>query len=243
MKTMIKKIFLACLSVTMLVGFQSCNDDDGYSLGDFWISYATVVREGNTYSLKLDSGQKLWVGAGWINYNSVDGQRVVADYTILGDNYNGYDHIVKVNYLYEILTKNVEFVKSEEDDKKFGNDGIPSVNEMWVSNDYLNIKFTYRLPSEAKAHKVSLVENQLKESPDDSSIYLEFRYNTYNNNSSYVSNSMASFNLNTIDLSGKTGIKILWKNEKGEESTIDVPLKNIDNKKIDVESDKKANLE
>ena len=223
MRTFIRNLFLICI---IAVSMQGCNDE-GYSLGDFHVSYATIVRESSsTYTLRLDSGEKLWIGAGYLNYPGVEGQRVIADFTLLGDEYEGYDHIVKVNNLYEILTKPIEEINTEEEDIEFGNDGLPSINKMWLGGGYLNVKFTHILPIK-ELHRVSIVQNKLIEYPDDEYIYLEFRYNTYNDLSDYILNSIASFNLNNIDLKEKKGLKISWLDHKNVEHIEELELTNI----------------
>ena len=47
--------FLAVMGVT----FQSCDDDDGYSLGDVAVDWATVnVKGAHVYDLQVTDGDK-----------------------------------------------------------------------------------------------------------------------------------------------------------------------------------------
>ncbi|WP_025069501.1 hypothetical protein [Bacteroides propionicifaciens] len=217
MKKIITRIILSCLVIMSVSSLQSCNDD-GYSLGDFYLSYATVKRGTNTYYLQLDSGDKLWVAAGYLGYNGVDGQRVIADYTILSDKQGEFAHYVKVNNLWNILTKNIEKVETEKQDEEFGNNKLFGINEMWFGGGYININFSFFLPQVNRQHRISLVENLLNDQySDDGYLYLELRYNSYNNESDYVGKDMVSFNTNNVNLEGKKGFKIIWKNAEDEE--------------------------
>ena len=82
----------------MLPALQSCDDNDGYSLGDIAVDWATVrVVGGDTYSLNADRWGTLWPAATAIPfYKPIDGQRVITYFNPLYDNYEGYDHAVKV---------------------------------------------------------------------------------------------------------------------------------------------------
>lgn len=223
MKKMIKILVLMLLVATPF-SLQSC-DNDGYSLGDFVVSFATVKRVTNSYYLEADTGEKLWVSAGYLGYRGLDGQRVIANYTILSDSDGEFDHYVKVNALTEILTKNTEEVKTENDDKEFGKDNLYRLNDLWFSRGYLNVDFTYILPKTNEKHRISMVQNSLKENPDDGYIHLELRYNMYNNMSSYIANGLVSFSTKSIDTTNKNGFKIMWKNRDGKEELVTLDFK------------------
>lgn len=234
MKKIITRIILSCLVIISASSLQSCNDD-GYSLGDFSLSYATVKRGTNTYYLQLDSGDKLWVAAGYLGYNGVDGQRVIANYTILSDKQGEYAHYVKVNDLWNILTKNIEKVETEKQDQDFGNDNLFALNEIWLGGGYINIDFKFFLPQNNRQHRISLVQNLLNEEyPDDGYLYLELRYNSFDNESDYVGKDMVCFNTNNVSLEGKKGFKIIWKNAKGEENIEVLDVKEV--KPVDPEN-------
>ena len=71
-------LFMAiCLAV--MPALQSCDDNDGYSLGDFTPPlWATVRVTGNAFYLNCDVWGTLWpvnTDIGW--YDAVDGQRVI----------------------------------------------------------------------------------------------------------------------------------------------------------------------
>ena len=101
----------------MLPALQSCDDNDGYSLGDIAVDWATVrVVGGDTYSLNADRWGTLWPAATAIPfYKPIDGQRVITYFNPLYDNYEGYDHAVKVEHNYNVLTKQVEDLTAENE--------------------------------------------------------------------------------------------------------------------------------
>jgi len=72
-----------------LLVFNSClSDDDDYSLGNYWISIATVEPlTDNNYSLILDDGTKLWPAAtNYPGYSPKDDQRALVNYRLTNIN-------------------------------------------------------------------------------------------------------------------------------------------------------------
>lgn len=192
-----KRVYLYLL--TLLVVFtpmiQSC--DDGYDLGNFTVRMATVrVVGGSTYYLEIDNGKKLWPAATNVSwYKPIEGQRVLADFTLLSDKYENYDHMIRVNYLWDVLTKRVEDLTAESEDV-FGNDPV-DIEDMWIGGDYLNVRFRFRIPHE-KRHRVSLIRNTTVENPDDGYIHLEYRYDNQDDESDYMRRSYVSFHLGDL---------------------------------------------
>lgn len=178
----IKLLWMAMLTL-MLPALQSCDDNDGYSLGDIAVDWATVrVVGGDTYSLNADRWGTLWPAATAIPfYKPIDGQRVITYFNPLYDNYEGYDHAVKVEHNYNVLTKQVEDLTAENE-SEFGNDPVwVNKDMMWIGGGYLNVIFRQNLPVKEK-HLVSLVRDMratAAEGEDDGYIHLELRYKTY----------------------------------------------------------------
>ncbi|NDV65549.1 NigD-like protein [Bacteroides sp. 224] len=202
-------LYLLGLLLMLIPAIQSCGDD-GYSLGEFEIRMATVrVVGGSTYYLETDNEKTLWPVAteiGW--YKPVDGQRVIANVTVLSDQYDKYDHAIRVNFLTNILTKNVEEL-TEENQEGFGNDPA-DIRDIWIGGHYLNVEFVFNLPKYQK-HRVSLVKNTLAEDPEDGYIHLEYRYNDQDDVSGVFRYSMVSFNLSEYindEATSYKGIKI-----------------------------------
>lgn len=195
-----KKLNLYLITIIMLAipMLQSC-DDDGYSLDGFVFRMATMrVENGDTYYLEIDNGQKLWPAATKIPwYKPVDGQRVWADFTLLSDAIpnTDFDHAIRVNYLFNVLTKTVEELTADNEEE-IGNDPA-YIEDIWVSGNYLNVLFAIHIPVRG-LHRVSLVENTLNEAPlidEDRYICLEYRFNKADDVYTNARFSYVSFNL------------------------------------------------
>lgn len=163
-------VLLLCLALSPV--FQSCDDGDGYSIGDFTPPlWATVRVGGGAFYLDCDVWGTLWpvnTDMGW--YTPVDGQRVITYFNPLWDNYEGYDHAVKILGIQNVLTKQVETL-TPETDEEFGNDSVTIYQgDISISGGYMNIIFLQNLPAKEK-HRISLVRPQ-----DDAELYGEDGY-------------------------------------------------------------------
>lgn len=215
MKT--KKILIyASLLIIILNSSFACSDSDGYSLDDFRISIATVVSEGDmTYSLLLDNGDKLWPAATDVYYRPKMNQRVFVNYTLVSGAMQGYDHYIKVNDIWDILTKPViELTEANAD--SIGNDSV-RVNDLWISNDYLNTAFSFNYNG-VKPHAINMVQNRMKTEGDAVVLELELRHNSYNSKGNTLFNGFACFDLSPFRVEGEDSIpiKVIVKDFDGE---------------------------
>lgn len=205
-KSMVKYI---ALIIVVLSSAFACNDNDGYSLGDFRISIATVVPESSqTYSLLLDNGNKLWPAATDVYYRPQLNQRVFVNYTILSDKIDDYDHYIKVNDIWNVLTKSVIELNAENADS-IGNDPV-QVNEFWIGDNYLNVSFSFNYGG-IKPHAINMVQNKMDGNPDTDQLELEFRHNSYNSPRSTLYDGFACFDLRPFRVEGKDSIPIFIK--------------------------------
>ncbi|MGL5318326.1 MAG: hypothetical protein ACRC9Q_06495 [Bacteroidales bacterium] len=171
-----KSLLILMMAILSLSVFISC-DDDGYSLGEFQISPATVkVISPGSYYLQLDNGEKLWPAAQEFHYNPTSDTRVWANFTLLSDEQDGYDHYVKVNALSKILTKDaIEITNAQED--SVGNNKA-RIRDVWFAEKYISIVFAcYSRPG--AVHLLNLVHNKDTQYPQDGKVYLEFRQNNF----------------------------------------------------------------
>ncbi len=210
-------VLLLCTSM-----FTSCDNNDGYSLGDIGSSWATVkIIQGDTYYLESDRYGSLWIAADaarW--YKPVNGQRVVSYFNPLADNYDKYDMAIKLDAIYPILTKGIVEL-TPKNEKDLGNDPIVIFkNNLWISGGYLNIIFRQNTPYDKK-HFINLVSTTTSEE-DTEYIHLQLRYNTYNDLSGYWQNGAVSFNLNTLNFEGKKGIILKINSEQNGETDIQI---------------------
>ena len=112
--------------------FQSCDDSDGYSIGDIAVDWATVeAKDSHTYSLTGDTWGTLWPAASAFPWSPEDGERVVIVFNPLYDDFQGYDCAIKIEGIRSILTKDVEEL-TEENDAELGNDPIYIEKEEYV---------------------------------------------------------------------------------------------------------------
>lgn len=182
--------------IVSLLALISCNTKDEFSLGKFRIEIATVITEGSgSYSLLLDNGKSLWPAASDVRYMPKNSQRVFVNYTLLSNEYNGYDHLVKINDIWNILTKNIIDLTTENADS-IGNDPI-GVNGMWIGNHFLNIDFMFNFGG-IKPHAINLVHNTTTTNTDEEIIELEFRHNSYESTSKRLIEGLVSFNLKPL---------------------------------------------
>ena len=145
-----KKLNLLLLAFLVVMGvtLQSCDDSDGYSLGDVAVDWATVnVKGAHVYDFTGDRWGQIWPATtDYFWYSPIDGQRVILYFNPLYDNYpEGYDCSVKVLNIKEILTKPIEELTAENEEA-FGNDPVDIFEgNMWISGGYLNIIFNQNM--------------------------------------------------------------------------------------------------
>lgn len=190
MKKLASRIIILLTGILLLI--PSC-DDNGRSLGDFYISIATVVPEGNNaYSFILDNGKTLWPAAGNVRYSPNYNQRVFINFTILYDNMGKYDYGVKVNEIWNILTKPVIELNAENKDS-IGNDPI-IIKDIWVGGDYLNVSFLFNYGG-VRPHAVNLVENTMAQDETSDKVALEFRHNSFGSTQTRLTEGFVCFDL------------------------------------------------
>ncbi len=184
----------------------SCQENTGYSLGDFRIGIATIKAESdNSYSLLLDNGQHLWPAASDVHHSYKNKQRVFINYTILSDRQNGYDHYVKVNDMWPILTKQIVELNSDNE-LEIGNDPI-QVNAAWIGGDFLNIDFMFNYGGK-RPHYINLVKNVLSPAGAPNVVELEFRHNAYNSTQSRLHEGFVCFDLSPLRSDFSDSVKI-----------------------------------
>ena len=191
------KFILGMLLLVLTPVWQSCDDDDGYSLGDIGADWATVkTTGGGGYYLEGDSWGIIYPVATSIPwYRPVHGQRVISFFNPLGDMKDKKGVQVKMEGIYELLTKGVEEL-TEENEEAFGDDPIAIIKGgIWLGGKHLNLVFIQDLPSKKK-HRISLVQDKkVAEPSEDGYIHLQLRYNTYEDVTNLQGRGRVSFSL------------------------------------------------
>lgn len=194
--------------IVILCSAFAC-EDEGYSLSDFRINIATVIPDGEqSYYLVLDNGEKLLPISTDVLYNPRENQRVFVNYTLLSDNNNGYDHQIKINDIWNILTKPVINLTDQEADN-IGNDPI-QINEFWIGDDYLNASFSFNY-GHVKPHAINLVQNEIAKSQYNDVLELEFRHNSYNSQYNSLFDGFVCFDLKPFRKENRDSIPIIIK--------------------------------
>lgn len=208
------------VSAGILLSTISC-DDNSNSLGNFGIDIATVIPDGeNGYSLLLDNGKHLWPAASTVKYSPAFNQRVFLNYTILSDAQSGYDHYIKVNDIWNILTKQAIDLTTQNQDS-IGNDPVKA-NAIWVGGDYLNVSFMFNYGG-VKPHAINLVKNSLSSEASSDATGLEFRHNAYHSAVTKLYEGFACFDLKPFRVNDADSVQLSIK-VKGwnEDTTYDV---------------------
>jgi hypothetical protein len=190
-----KKILFGIFILSLIT---SCNIEENNSMDRNWISIATVENPtlSSSFHFLLDNGDRLFSKTtNLLNYHPKDGQRIIANYTILSntDENNSHNYDVKLNDVYEILTKGVLKIKPQQQDS-IGNNQI-EIKNIWIGSNYLNVEFAYL--GLDKTHYINLVSDSTK-TYSDNKIHLEFRHNANSDSPSYSKWGMASFDLRSL---------------------------------------------
>lgn len=222
-------ILVAVLSTVLL---SSCNSDDGYSLGNFQVSFATVRttdggEHGKWFYLETTS-EKLWIAAPLsVSRIPEDGQRVIANYTLLSDKQGEFDHYIRLNNMRLLETDDVKVLNIGGEDK-YGQDKLGYIDDktpfggISLDGNYVNVAYT-RFAYNQKRHELSLIQNLNKthmEGDDAEFIHLELRYNAFGDVLKEYIIGRASFDIKELltpeVLSTKKGVVIHRTNLEGK---------------------------
>jgi len=230
MKKICINLFTLFMCLTTIT-FTSC-DDDGYDLGKFVVSLATVNpidEQHGTYYLTMDDGTTLWPAASNVYYRPKNDQRVIVNFTLLSDSLTGYDHYVKINALQEILTKKVVDL-TLENEAEIGNDPV-KILDLWVGDNYLNIHYGINVGGD-QMHTLNLVQNKIDAETEGNAIVLELRHNANDDPQRYGSNGYVAFDLKKFQEGDLESVDFIIKNldfnEETKEYKITYKYKNVD---------------
>jgi len=197
-----------------MVSLASCdwNDDDGYSLNDFWVDFGLVESGDNGVGFKIhvDDGYAIIpVNADQINYEKYTNDvRVIANYTVIGDVVTEGDEEVyyaKINSLEKVLYKGVFDITPEKEDS-IGNDPI-HVKNVWKVGHMLNFHLHYWGASEI--HYINLVKEAGEITEDDLPLELELRHNNRDDNKYYQMSAYVTFDLRSIEVEGRDSVNYI----------------------------------
>ena len=201
----------------------SCSNDDGYSLGDFWVTTGTIVKTtDDSFHVVTDGGDALWPSASNVSPGKLeDGMRVLVNYTILGDANDSevYDYYVKVNGVNELLTKpifNFDESTSVEVKDSIGNDPV-TITDTWFTNEYLNLQFEYG-GGPGFVHFINLVKDTEDLETENGEIILELKHNKNGDPYNNLQWGIASIDISELMVDGQNSVDIFVRslNKEGE---------------------------
>lgn len=216
MKKRIFGIFSGLLII--LVTVTGCLDDnDGYSLNKMWVGFGMLEQINSdpvAYKIKMDNGDILSpVSSGyvlpWYYYGSNDpesrlktGDRILINYTILGDDVNDEgeteQYFVKVNSVKKVLLKGILDI-TEENQDSIGNDPLV-VRDCWMTDSLLNFEIKYW--GRYEIHYINLVKQPGELSAGSQPIELELRHNDNGDVEDIPHAAYVSFHLNELQIEG-----------------------------------------
>ena len=204
--------------VIAVLTVASCNKKDEHSLGEFHIDIATVIPVGERgYLLMLDNGKQLWPAATDVFYLPTENRRVFVNYTTLSDEQGGYDHYVKVNDIWDILTKKI-IEQTPQNVDSIGDDPV-TINDAWVGNDYLNIDFMFNYGG-VRPHAINLVIDSLHPDVTPDTLELEFRHNAYGSLSPRLYEGFVCFDLKPLQRTDTDSVQLTIKAKEGNGAKI-----------------------
>ena len=105
-------LFLMLSCVAMAFTFQSCDESEGYSIGDVTApQWETVRVTGDSFYLNSDIWGTLFpITGNLFSYQAVDGQIVITQFNPLYDDFYGYDHAVQIWRICYVLPKGIAMV-------------------------------------------------------------------------------------------------------------------------------------
>ena len=196
-----------------LLLLTACNKDrDSYYIG---VSYGNIVGNADSYHIVIDEGATLYVVENASSGMEVqDGQRVMANYTILDRVETVYN--VRLNFLYNILTKSPVYLSqlTSEQIAELGNDPV-NVRAMNFGGKYLNANIEVLRKDPSLAHFINLVVDEQRS--DDQTVYLTLRHNAYGDPTSLAASQRVSFDLSELVPEGKQQITVCveWTDYQG----------------------------
>jgi hypothetical protein len=217
-----KNLLIIAIILGVAIVLPAC-DNSGYSLNHHWITIATVQPVGqNAFALRLDNGKLLWPAASAVRYSPRENQRVFLNYTILSGRHGEFDHLIRINDIWNILTKQVIELNAQNADS-IGNDPV-RINRMWAGGDFLNVSFSFHWGG-TRPHAINLVKNTMNEgTSEDGVIELEFRHNAFGNtNTRFPRDGFVCFDLRPFQVEGQEEVRLAIRvNEPAGERVIDV---------------------
>lgn len=205
-----KKSILFILVLTIV--FACSKDQDKYEIYYKSLGVYEITGDGDAdFRINLDNGSILIPGeiAGDLNKYD-DGERVITYYSKLTEPdqpEEGQELNSAIHYINDILTKDVISI-TEENADSLGNDAIHVHEEdIWISNNFLNIYFSYFGANQV--HFINMVKYPNDSVDAEGRLMMEFRHNSNNDYPSYAYDGLVSFDMNSLYEEGIDSLPIV----------------------------------
>lgn len=218
------KKYLVGVLIGFLFVFAGCIDEDGYSLSNMWVGFGILQETGSDpaeYKIIMDNGDVLVPIASnyyhpWYYYGEDDshsimenGDRVLINYTVLGDDTNDageiVEYFIKVNSVKKILMKGILDITHDNRDS-IGNDPV-IVTDCWMTDSLLNFKIKYWGLNEI--HFINLVKQPGVLSESSQPIELELRHNKNGDSEDIPFAAYVSFQLSELEIAGLDSVQFI----------------------------------
>jgi hypothetical protein len=172
--------------IAVLLVFVSGCDNESARMDDFKVDFATVLRSSASltnhtpFHLQLDNGQIL-TPVNRHDYAGGHGQRVIINYTPLGENE------IRIRAISDIFTGNI---RTEGFSEQLVQEPV-RIQSVWVGGEHLNM--ILEVQRHSVPHSVALFRD-----PDSPSIDLHFSYSRNNDPSGSLRMLHLSFRLGTL---------------------------------------------
>lgn len=219
-----RRLFFSVTLFAIIVwGLTSCSESNNIEVEKYLRNLATINEiEKKTSNFTLDDGTRLWVVEPIeLNLESTN-KRTLVDYIILSTSQDGYDCVVKLNGYYEVPTRDIVYIKTDNTEEldAIGNDPIKIIS-LWLGGGYLNVHFEFSTAGKIK-HRLNLIESNLYRTIGDDPVKLEIRHNQMEDPKNYPQKGYICFNLAPYENTKKEQIKfdIRWLDNNGQEKSL-----------------------
>ncbi len=217
-----KFVFLLLAGLSFMVTGCLFEDDEGYSLDKMWLGFGMVEQVNSDpleYRITMDNGDVLlpvvagygrpWYYMGTNDPNSrlKTGDRILVNYTILGDHSGDNDDVsqyyIRVNSVKKILLKQIVDITPENEDS-IGNDPLV-VKKAWMKDGLLNFEIKYW--GRYEVHYINLVKEPGELTPASQPVQLELRHNDNGDLQDIPYSAHVSFNMENIMIQGLDSVR------------------------------------
>lgn len=215
-----KRLLKIGLIALIVFGLNGCDDffddDDGYSLGDFWVGFGIIHfndEDETNFTVEMDNGAVLIPVTHYHAWKLDNHDRVLINYTILGDKEitgEEEEYYVKINSMSEVLYKGILDITPAIEDS-IGNDPI-RVEDIWKTRNMLTLQLGYY--GRVKTHFINLVKQPGELTGDDQPIELELRHNENDDDRFYNMTAFVTFDLSAIKIAGQDTVSYVVKGKK-----------------------------